>query len=257
MGRTTLMKNPMSCHQRLGQKMTPSKICTTCKKLLPLDAFGMDSRAKDGRQYRCLSCYREIDKVRRKTPEARAKHRAYMAQKSQDPEYRARMRVHRARYAEKNKDGIRAKSRSPEAKARARARAQERYRSDPAFRERIKKANTKYRSSEKGRAWYQNWVETTARDAWRAKRHQRRASRRMTENPYTAKDIREISAMQKGRCAICRISLKHGQHVDHIVALAAGGSNERSNIQLLCPSCNMNKKDKDPIEYMQSRGFLL
>jgi hypothetical protein len=29
------------------------------------------------------------------------------------------------------------------------------------------------------------------------------------------------------------------------------------NVQLLCATCNLNKNAKDPIDFMQSRGFLL
>lgn len=46
-------------------------------------------------------------------------------------------------------------------------------------------------------------------------------------------------------------------HVDHIVPLIAGGSNDRSNLQILCQPCNNSKSSKDQIEFMQSRGMLL
>jgi hypothetical protein len=29
------------------------------------------------------------------------------------------------------------------------------------------------------------------------------------------------------------------------------------NVQLLCPPCNLKKHAKDPIQFMQERGFLL
>ena len=39
--------------------------------------------------------------------------------------------------------------------------------------------------------------------------------------------------------------------------LARGGKHEASNLQLLCPPCNMSKNAKHPIDFMQQRGFLL
>lgn len=63
--------------------------------------------------------------------------------------------------------------------------------------------------------------------------------------------------MQKGRCAVCRCVLPDNYHVDHIKSLAKGGEHIKINVQLLCPTCNMEKSAKDPIDFMQSRGFLL
>ena len=39
--------------------------------------------------------------------------------------------------------------------------------------------------------------------------------------------------------------------------LALGGSNDKANLQLLCPTCNAKKSAKHPIDFMQSRGLLL
>jgi 5-methylcytosine-specific restriction endonuclease McrA len=46
-------------------------------------------------------------------------------------------------------------------------------------------------------------------------------------------------------------------HLDHIVPLAIGGTNTDDNIQLLRQKCNQQKSAKHPIDFMQSRGFLL
>jgi len=47
--------------------------------------------------------------------------------------------------------------------------------------------------------------------------------------------------------------VNYSYHYDVI----AGGANDRANLQLLCGSCNKSKHAKDPIDFMQSRGFLL
>lgn len=69
--------------------------------------------------------------------------------------------------------------------------------------------------------------------------------------------INKLKALQKNKCPVCKTSLANGFHVDHVVPLSTGGLNVESNIQLLCVKCNLNKSAKDPIKFMQERGFLL
>lgn len=87
-------------------------------------------------------------------------------------------------------------------------------------------------------------------------RHIRRARKRNAEGRYSLADVQRLFVLQRGKCPVCRLSLKE-YHVDHIVALARGGSNHPVNLQLLHPLCNMRKTDKDPILFMQEQGFLL
>lgn len=68
----------------------------------------------------------------------------------------------------------------------------------------------------------------------------------------------KLLSFQKHRCVVCRVSLKKsGYHVDHIIPLSKGGKNTDRNIQLTCPACNIKKKAKDPIIFMQEYGYLL
>ena len=67
----------------------------------------------------------------------------------------------------------------------------------------------------------------------------------------------KLFKLQHGKCACCKMPLGKNYHMDHIMPLAKGGSNTDDNMQLLTAKCNMQKSAKDPIEFMQSRGFLL
>lgn len=68
----------------------------------------------------------------------------------------------------------------------------------------------------------------------------------------------KLMVLQKRKCAACQCDLsKSGFHIDHIIPLSKNGQNIDKNIQLLCPECNLSKHAKHPIEFMQSRGFLL
>lgn len=85
----------------------------------------------------------------------------------------------------------------------------------------------------------------------------RAASKRGARN-YTALDIRRIYKAQRGLCAYCHAAMPLLQmHRDHIFPLALGGDNSPSNIQMLCPACNLSKHAKHPIDFAQSRGLLL
>lgn len=83
----------------------------------------------------------------------------------------------------------------------------------------------------------------------------RRKGRKLDRLPRgTLPKIREA---QRNKCAICRVSLNTGAHMDHIMPLARGGKHEPRNIQFLCEHCNLTKNARDPIDHMQSLGRLL
>ena len=70
----------------------------------------------------------------------------------------------------------------------------------------------------------------------------RRRARLLAAGRYEASDVERLMVLQGGLCAHCARSLHvFGYHVDHVQALARGGSNTRDNIQLLCPRCNLRK----------------
>jgi 5-methylcytosine-specific restriction endonuclease McrA len=88
----------------------------------------------------------------------------------------------------------------------------------------------------------------------RLSEHNRRAR---TKGKLSADIFEKLFKLQKGKCACCGKKLGKDFHLDHIVPLSKGGLNVDSNVQLLTAFCNVSKKDKDPIEFMQKKGFLL
>lgn len=89
------------------------------------------------------------------------------------------------------------------------------------------------------RRWYQKNKETAF--ALVAKR---RAQRVNAGGSYTADDVYELLAKQRVKCNLCGTSIGKQFHRDHIIPLSKGGTNYISNIQLLCPTCNLKKHDK-------------
>ena len=126
--------------------------------------------------------------------------------------------------------------------------------------ERRKQRKIAYRQTEvakaKRRDYAVRWrLENPEKKA--AEKRNRRAMEKSADGKHTGADILALAIAQKGRCAICKYTLEHGHHVDHVVPLAAGGGNGPDNLQLLCPPCNISKSDKDPMMFMQEQGYLI
>lgn len=59
-----------------------------------------------------------------------------------------------------------------------------------------------------------------------------------------------IIARAGGRCEACGISAEEkALEVDHIIPVNKGGSNDESNLQALCYSCNAQKRDRDDTDF--------
>lgn len=76
----------------------------------------------------------------------------------------------------------------------------------------------------------------------------RRARANNPGNKYKREDVARMFDAQMGLCVYCRTFLSK-YHVDHILPLALGGSNDPSNLQLLCPPCNRQKHATHPDKF--------
>lgn len=95
-------------------------------------------------------------------------------------------------------------------------------------------------------------------DKTRLAKHNRRARIKDVGGRLSPGLADRLFTLQSGKCACgCKQPLGTDYHLDHIMPLALGGSNTDSNIQLLRASCNHKKSAKHPVDYMQSKGFLI
>ena len=63
---------------------------------------------------------------------------------------------------------------------------------------------------------------------------------------------------QGGLCVYCRGKFQlNPSHIDHVVPVNQGGSNERENLQLLCAPCNLRKSDRNDREFRYRYRTLL
>ena len=94
-------------------------------------------------------------------------------------------------------------------------------------------------------------------EARRIREQNRRARKRKVGGGLSKGLIEKLFKLQKGKCPCCGLALGSNYHLDHVMPLALGGEHEDSNMQLLRQRCNNQKHAKHPIDFMQSRGFLL
>lgn len=123
----------------------------------------------------------------------------------------------------------------------------DRYANDEEFR--VKKAEHSKQwavdNPEKVRKKSKKWADANP-DKVRMANHRRRGHRSITEGRNLEVDIRDIFKRSFGFCVYCADNLFDGYHLDHIMPLALGGTNEAANLQCICAKCNLRKGAKHP-----------
>ena len=101
---------------------------------------------------------------------------------------------------------------------------------------------------EKAREWRRENIEMA-----RLRESNNEARRRRAGGALSKGIVALLFSEQGGKCPGCLIALSD-YHVDHYMPIALGGLNNDNNVQLLCPTCNLKKGAKHPLEW--SRIYL-
>lgn len=75
--------------------------------------------------------------------------------------------------------------------------------------------------------------------------------------PPKRDQIENLLNLQRFMCASCLVDIRSSYQIDHIHPVSKGGTNDISNIQLLCRPCNTRKSAKDPLVWAKENGKLL
>lgn len=195
----------------------PLKTCTTCGATRPMtpEHWRLDKRYRCGYMSRCRECQRrDARKYRERHLEwKKAQVKAWYAA---NPD--ANARHCRMRWA-KHKDTYNANRRAKRA-------------ADPETHKR------------KGRDYYRRNRHKVL--AWNRVYELRKAG---VKGSHTPEDIQALLHAQRGRCHWCGKPCGSNYHVDHRIALAAGGTNDVGNLVISCPACNLSKQAKPPWEW--------
>jgi 5-methylcytosine-specific restriction endonuclease McrA len=225
-----------------------------------------DRRRRAERRYRDANRDLVNARLRRARAEPGPARDARLARKKEQHEAnRKAEREKRKIYYDTNRDALRTKAKEYYYRdlATSRARSRRWKENNPEkYQESIKKgvarrkqyrALNRERINKKTREW-----QISNPDKVNAKVNVRRALKNGSLGQYTAEDAQKILIAQKHKCANCFADLrKVKRHLDHVIPLSKGGTNDRTNIQWLCKQCNLEKHAKDPIAFAQEQGRLL
>lgn len=221
------------------QILSTMKTCSKCSMDKPLTEFSRHIRRRDGLQTHCKECQKAVDSAWRSANRDR--------KKATDLAWRAanleKARAKTSKWVAANPEKKRATNiawaiANPDKVSAARAawRAE-----NP---EKCKELAHKWRAANP--------------DAGRINSHNRRARKRANGGRLSHDIAEHLFKLQRGKCACgCKQSLGDDYHLDHIMPLALGGPNADDNIQLLRSTCNQKKSTKHPVDFMQSKGYLL
>jgi 5-methylcytosine-specific restriction endonuclease McrA len=73
------------------------------------------------------------------------------------------------------------------------------------------------------------------------KKARRRSLEKSATGKISAADIKALWIAQNGKCLYCTKPLDDSYHIDHKIPLVHGGSHQRTNLALSCPTCNLQK----------------
>lgn len=221
-----------------AERLPLGKECTKCGEWKLLEDFYFANGRRDRRRADCRACaigarcrYHEenrehgLETRRRYYKENREKllESARQYRKENPEKEKQRQRQQREKHREKRREYFRRYYKENQEKARASWR--------------------KYaaKNREKRREYAHLYVKRNP-EKRRQLGQQRRARLRGVSGTFTAKTFVELCAAHDNKCLCCGAEGK--LTADHVIPLSKGGSNDISNIQPLCLTCNSRKHTK-------------
>lgn len=261
------------------------KACTGCGSFKLFSEYTKHKNGKYGFRSACKVCTNAGNaEWRRSNPEAsKAATNAWREAhpertKSYGREYRQRPEIHAARMkAQSLRYARRSAQRAAEREATREEREKRQAERRSAYSAAYKKANRE-RLRLKDRALYlKNRVHRALKrsanndrsreynkayrvanpDRHRVYDQNKRMARARAQGKLSPGIVQKLFRLQRGLCPCCSKPLGDDYHLDHKMPIALGGWNTDDNMQLLRAVCNMQKHAKHPVDFMQSRGFLL
>ena len=244
------------------------RVCTTCGKSQPDEAFIIDSRGYTRKRCRtCLNADARARSARNKNkdgivPNITTKVCKVCQIEQDKSEFRLRkLQSGNYHYESTCKSCNNSKTRAKCTKEVNRARYlanreamianSKRWQQRNQDRDWLAKKKYRLENKEKVALIHKRWRARNP-DKVRLYAHNRRLKLRVSELDFDAETILHMRAYQHNKCACCGVAFNDiGYELDHIVPVAKGGQHTVWNLQLLCKSCNSSKNAKDPSTFRE------
>lgn len=219
---------------------SPLKTCTKCGTEKPVSEYGKHSMGKGGLNPACRVCHNKQSKEWAD----KNKERKRLKSLEWNSLHKEQMKAAKRRYLD-----------TPQGKNKSVEYSKYYRKANPS---KVKDSINKWRTENAFKIKEYSYIYRSEHKSERCVLQKNRHAKKLSIGGNLSKDISpRLFILQRGKCACCGLPLGDNYHLDHIMPLALGGSNEDSNIQLLRQRCNGQKHAKHPVDFMQSRGFLL
>lgn len=203
----------------------PMKICRDCGQSFPAtrNFFSLNRARKDRLSVFCRECNKSRLKTYRSAPNGIEKRLAYRETRRETD------KIYHKNYHQRHSE-----------------------------RERVYRRIYRATHQEHIRQYAKRYRQTHAHEK-RVQTLTRIARKKQAPGSYTAQQIRDLYQRQHGCCYYCKTKFgkgKNAYHMDHIVPLSRGGTNDIHNIVLACPPCNLKKGGKLLHEWIEGGRLL-
>jgi 5-methylcytosine-specific restriction endonuclease McrA len=219
--------------------MMDGKVCTQCKEFKSYEEYYKKKANKDGVESRCKVCRSQSDKNHHQ----KNKERRIDQMKQYYQENKEQFLKSAKFYREENKERI----------AEFKKRWAEKNKEHKAEQERNWRENNKERNIEMKKIWYKK-----NRDRVYGNLLKRRSLKYFVR--FEGVRRKELLDRDNWTCRNCGVQVhdrnvggnrsrhlwddERKAHIDHIVPISKGGDSSPDNLQVLCRTCNLSKKDK-------------